>query len=258
MLLSVLLFSIVLYSGESKKACVQEQPAIQPANTTLPKLSRITLRFGYNAGFLKESKSISWTQEVYQENAAYSVDYDAKKGNAFSFGIGYRFSPALGVDLGLEMASRDLSAINGGSIPHPLYFSSPREADSTKNYGLKENAAFLNLVYSIPFGKFEVDLFAGPAYFMTNIELTNEITFTESAYPYSTVSISSQSEKQKKSLVGFNAGTSLNFYFSKNVAISAGTRYLSAKASFLPSSGIPTLSLGLGGLKLGGGLKLVF
>ena len=251
-------FSSVAYSNEAKKLGNQNQPTAQTANAISPRPSRISLRIGYNMGFMKGSESVSWTQEVYQENAADSVDYDAKKGNSFNVGIGYRFSSALGVDLGLEMASRDLGAINSASIPHPLYFNSPREADSTKSYRLKENAVFLNLVYSIPFGKLELDLFAGPAYFMTNTELTSGITFTESAYPYTTVSISSQSEKQKKNLVGFNAGTSLNFYFSKNVALSIGARYRSAKSTYSASSGIPSVSLGLGGLKIGGGLKLVF
>jgi opacity protein-like surface antigen len=257
LIISVLLFSSVAYSIEATNLGIQDQivPIADPAPTKSP---RIVVRIGYSIGFLEGSESVSWTQEVYQENAAYSVGYDANKGNSFNFGIGYRFSSTLGVDIGLDMASRDLGAINSASIPHPLYFNSPREADNTKGYGLKENAAFLNLVYSVPFGKLELDLFAGPAYFMTSTELTNSITFTESAYPYDTVSISSQSETMKKKGFGFNAGSNLNFYMSKGVAVYVSARYLSAKANFIPSTGIPALSLTLGGLKLGGGLKILF
>ncbi len=258
LIVSALLFSSVAYSKETTNLDIQDQIIPITADPAPPRSSRIVVRIGYSMGFLEGSESVSWTQEVYQENADYSVGYEAKKGNSFNFGIGYRFSSALGVDIGLDMASRDLGAINSASIPHPLYFNSPREADNTKGYRLKENVAFLNLVYCVPFGKLELDLFAGPAYFMTSTELTNSITFTESAYPYTTVSITSQSEKQKKNLVGFNAGTSLNFYFSKNVAISIGARYLSAKSTYAVSSGIPSVSFGHGGLKIGGGLKLVF
>jgi opacity protein-like surface antigen len=257
-IVSALLLSTFAYADDAIKPSGQDKPSGQTANAPATKPARISLKIGYYMGSLKGNESISWTEAVYQENAAYSVDYEAKKGNSFSLGIGYKFTSALGVDLGLDMASRDLGAINSASIPHPLYFNSFREAENVKSYKLKETAISLNLVYSALFGKFELDLFAGPAYFMTSTELTNSITFTESAYPYDTVSISSQSEQQKKNLVGFNAGTSLNYYFSKSVAISAGVRYLSGKAAYEVSTGIPSVSFGLGGLKLGGGLKLVF
>ena len=258
LIVSALLLSTFAYSDDAIKPSGQDKPSVQTANAPATKPSRISLKIGYYMGSLKANESISWTEAVYQENATYSVDYEAKKGNSVIVGIGYKFSSALGVDLGLDIASRDLGAINSASIPHPLYFNSFREADNTKNYKLKETAISFNLVYSALFGKFELDLFAGPAYFMSTAELTNNIDFTESTYPYDTVSISSQSEQQKKNLVGFNAGTNLNYYFSKNVAISAGVRYLSGKATCEVSTGIPSVSFGLGGFKLGGGLKLVF
>jgi opacity protein-like surface antigen len=258
LVLSAFLLSTSAFSDDAIKPSGQDKSSGQTANAPSAKTPRISLRIGYYMGSLKGSESSSWSEAVYQENATYSVDYEANKGNSFSVGIGYKFSSALGVDLGLDMASRDLGAINSASIPHPLYFNSFREAENTKSYKLKETAITFNLVYSALFGKFELDLFAGPAYFMSTAELTNNIDFTESAYPYDTVSISAQSEQQKKNLVGFNAGTSLNFYFSKNVAISAGVRYLSAKATYEVSTGIPDASFGLGGFKLGAGLKLVF
>lgn len=257
-LAATLLLSIFVYSDEAIAPSVQDKPSGQTAYAPATKVPRISLRIGYYMGSLKGNESISWTQSVYQENATYSVDYEAKKGNSLNVGIGYKFSKAIGVDLGMDMASRDLGAINSASIPSPLYFNSFREAENTKSYRLKETAISFSLVYSALFGKFEIDLFAGPAYLMSTTELTKSIEFTESAYPYNTVSISTQSEQQKKNLFGFNAGTSLNFYLSKNVAISAGIRYLSGKATYEVSTGIPSVSLGLGGVKFGGGLKLAF
>jgi len=255
---SALLLSTFAYSDEAIAPSVQNKPSGQTASAPVTKIPRISLRIGYYMGSLKGNESISWTEPVYQENATYSVDYEAKKGNSFNVGIGYKFSKAIGVDLGLDMASRDLGAINRASVPSPLYFNSFRAAENTKSYKLKETAISFDLVYTALFGKFELDLFAGPTYLMSTAELTKSIEFTESAYPYDTVSISSQSEEQKKNLFGFNAGTGLNFYFSKNVAISVGIRYLSGKATYEVSTGIPSVSFGLGGLKLGAGLKLAF
>jgi len=259
-LLSVLSFSIlfVAYSNAATTAGIKGQPSSQTTNPIATKPSRITLRIGYYMGTLKQTRSISWTQEVYQENAAYSVDYDAQKGNSFNAGIGYRFSTTLGVDVGLEIASRNLGIENSGSIPNPLYFNSPRAAARSVSSRLKENVMFFNLVYSVPTGAFEFDLAAGPAFFMTTAELTNGITFTESAYPYTTATINSQSESQKRNSFGFNIGTNLNYYFSRGVAFSIGVRYLSGKSTYATSSGTPSVNFGLGGLRLGGGLKFFF
>lgn len=258
LLVSALLISSVSFSSETKELGFQVKPAIQTTASRIPRSPRISLRFAYGANLLKVNKSISWTQVVYQENASYSVNYDVGKGPSFSGGLGYKFSDHLGIELGFDSASRDLLAENRASIPNPLYFSSPREADSTERRKIRESAFSLDLIYSIPFGKLGLDLYAGPTYFTTNAELTSAIAFTESAYPYDSVSISPQAEKLKKSVMGLNAGSSMNLYLSKNFAVFITARYLWAKADFQPSSGIPPLNLALGGLRLGGGLKLVF
>jgi hypothetical protein len=257
-LVSALLISSVSVSSEIKEPGFQEKPAIQTNAPRIPRSPRISLRVAYGVDLLKANKSISWSQVVYQENALYSVNYDVGKGQSFSAGMGYKFSDHLGIELGFDSASRDLLAENRASIPNPLYFNSPREADSAERRKIQESAFSLDLIYSIPFGKLGLDLYAGPTYFSTRAELTSAIAFTESAYPYDSVSISPQTEKLRKSVIGFNAGSSMNLYLSKNFAVFITARYLWAKADFQPSSGIPQLNLALGGLRLGGGLKLVF
>jgi hypothetical protein len=258
LLVSALFISSVSFSSETKELGFQEKPAIQTTAPRIPRSPKISLRFAYGAGPSKVNESISWTQVVYQENAVYSVNYDVGKGHSFSAGLGYKFSGHLGIELGFDSASRELIAGNRASIPHPLYFSSPREAANTERRKMQESALSLDLIYNIPFGKFGLDLFAGPTYFSTSAELTSAMAFTESAYPYDSVSISPQTEKLRKSVIGLNAGSSMNLYLGKNFAVFITARYLWAKADFQPSSGIPQLNLALGGLRLGGGLKLVF
>ncbi len=219
---------------------------------------RVSLRLAYGLGLLKANPTISWTEPVYQEEASYSVNYDIGKGHSILVGIGYRFSEAVGIELGLDLASRRLASENRILVPHPLYFDSPREANSSERSGMTENAVSLDVMVSIPLGRVELDVCAGPAAFFASTELTGAMPFTESAFPYDTVSMVSQTEKLNKSGLGLSAGTSLNIRVSKGLAVSMTARYLLAKARFRPSSGIPELDLALGGLKLGGGLKLVF
>lgn len=258
LLVSALLISSVSFSSETKKLGFQEKTTIPIAAPRIPGFPRISFRFAYGGDLLKINQSISWTQSVYQENASYSVNYDVEKGRSLGVGLGYKFSDKVGIELGFDLGSRNLVAVNGASIPHPLYFNSPREAGSTDRHSIQENAFSLDLVYSIPFSKLGLDLYAGPTYFIASAELTSAIAFAESSYPYNSVSISAQTEILRTDVIGFNAGLSLNLYLIKNIAVLITARYLWAKADFQPSSGIPPLNLALGGLRLGGGLKLVF
>lgn len=219
---------------------------------------RVSLRLAYGLGLLKGNQSISWTETVYQEEASYSVNYDIGKSHSILVGIGYRFSEGLGIEIGLDLASRNLAAENRILVPHPLYIDSPREAHGSERSGMTESAVSLDFMYSIPLGGIELDVCAGPAVIFASTELTSALAFTESAYPYDTVSMNSQTEKLNKSGLGLSTGTSLNIRLFKGVAVSMTARYLLAKVRFRPSSGIPQLNLTLGGLKLGGELKLVF
>ena len=207
---------------------------------------------------LKEDPSISWTETVYQEEASYTVNYAIEKGHAVFVGLGYMFSKAAGIEVDLDLASRNLAADSRVLVPHPLHFDSPRAANDSMHGGLTETALSVGLLGSIPLGGIELDLWAGPAVFLASAELISALPFTESDYPYDTVSVDSQTEKLKKNVFGLSAGTSLNVRLIKGVALSISARYLLAKAGFQPSSGIPRLDLTLGGLRLSGGLKVGF
>ena len=217
---------------------------------------KITIRLGYNAGFATQSNSVSWQREVYYENAAFGVDYNVRKGNSFNCGLGYKFSRSVGVEIGVDIASRNLNASYDASIPHPLYFNSPREAVGAAGYKVSENAAYVNLVLTIPISRLGFDLFAGPAYFFTSAELIGGLQYSQS-YPYSSVILKAQNQKISKNVMGFNAGASLTFYFMQNMGVFIAGQYLSGSAEFRPSEA-PGLKLSLGGLKAGGGIKISF
>lgn len=217
---------------------------------------KITIRLGYNAGFATQSNSVSWQREIYYENAAFGVDYNVKKGNSFNCGLGYKFSRSVGVEIGVDIASRNLNASYDASIPHPLYFNSPREAVGSAGYKVSENAAYINLVLTIPISRLGLDFFVGPAYFFTSAELIGGLQYSQS-YPYSSVTLNAQNQKISKNVIGFNGGASLTFYFTQSMALFIVGQYFSGTADFQPSE-TPGLKLSLGGLKAGGGIKVSF
>jgi len=221
-----------------------------------PGRKKFFIRLGYNAGFSTQNNSVSWQQDIYYENANYGVDYGLGKGNSFSGGLGYKFSRSVGLEVGFDIGSRTLDASYDGSIPHPLYFNSPREGEGTAGYKVTENAAYLNLVLTIPFSRLGLDLFVGPAYYFSSAELIGGLGYSQS-YPYSSVSLTAQNQKISKNVIGFNAGAGLTYYFAQSVGVFLSGQYLSASAEFQPSEA-PGLKLSLGGLKAGGGIKFNF
>ena len=167
-------------------------------------------------------------------------------------------SNAVGVELGLDRTSRDLTADGHILVPHPLYFDSPREASDSASGGMTETALSLDILGRFPLGPIELDVWAGPALFLANADVITGLPFTESAYPYETVSMDMRLEKGRKSAFGLSAGTSLDIRLSRGLALSMTGRYLRATAGFQPSSGIPRQNVALGGFKIGGGLKVAF
>ena len=248
---------IIPKTPEPTKLKTPTQPTPIPPPDSPPKPKKIFLKFSYNAGFSEDSTPTSWSQEIYYENASYNITNNFAKGNAFIAGLGYKFSSTIGLELGVHMSSRNINSDFNVSIPHPLLFSSPRTAENTGSYKLTENAAYLNFIFSISFNQLSLDLFGGPAYFFTNAQLINQITFSDT-YPYQTINISAATETIKKNVFGFNAGASLNFYFANSFGIFLNAQYFSGSADFDLSSDIPGLKVSLGGLKAGGGLRILF
>jgi hypothetical protein len=233
-----------------------EKPIAPVAVEKKSGMKKLSIRLGYNAGFSTQSESVSWSKEIYYEDALFGINYGTKKGNSFNAGLGYKFSHSIGVELGVDIASRNLNANYDASIPHPLYFDSPREIQNTASYKITENAAFLNLVMTVPFSRFGLDIFAGPAYFFASAELIGAIQYSQS-YPYSSVTISAKSQKFNKNVFGFNAGANLIFNFSQSMGIFLNGQYFTASADLKPAE-VPGFKLSMGGLKAGGGIKISF
>lgn len=248
---------------EEKKPGVTpvKPPKAHPLLATLEEKTgrdkKFLVKFRYNMDLSEYTKSASWSEEIYYENAQYNINDNFRKGNSFDICFGYEFSSSIGVELGIDVCSRKILADYSASIPHPLLFNSPRDDQKEGNYKLKENAIYLNFVCSFPFDKFSLDVFGGPAYFLSNMELIKEIQFSE-YYPYDTVNISASFENMKKNTFGFNVGANFNYHLAVGFGIFLSAQYFSSSADFKPTSDIPALKVFLGGFKTGIGLKILF
>jgi len=229
---------------------------VAPA-TKQAKAPRFSLSFYYGAGFSETSALVSWSEEVFYESALYNINYATRKGNFFEIGLGYQFSSNVGVEIGGIFGSRNIEANYTASVPHPLFFNFPREANAQDRFKISENAVFFNMVIFVPMKRLSLNFFGGPAYFLASVDLIKEITVSES-YPYESISISSQKEKISRNVFGGNVGAGFDFFLSSNFALFLKGHYFFGKANFDPAGDIPALSLSLVGGQVGGGVKLRF
>jgi hypothetical protein len=219
---------------------------------------RYSLRGSYFMGFTAEKNLTStYTPTFYQEQASFVTSYEAKKGNTIDAALGYKFSPAFGVEVGGSVASRDVAAAITAAVPHPLLFNNPRQATGSADFTLKETDLYLNLIYTFAMKSLAIDLFAGPCYVMSEATVVTGYTVTD-AYPYTEVNVTYASQAVKKNVIGFDAGIAAGYYFGDTVGLVLSGRYISAKAKIDTATDVPGVEYKLGGLQAGVGLKVKF
>jgi len=235
----------------------QAKKPVESRPLELKKLKRLSLRVSYFMGFTTETLTSTYTPTIYHEQASFVTAYEAKKGNSIDAALGYKFSSALGVEVGGSIASRDVAAAMTAAVPNPLLFGNPRQASGSAGYKLKETDLYLNLLYTLEMKSLAIDLFVGPCYVMSETTVVTGYTLTD-AYPYTQVSVAYASQAVKKNVIGFNAGIAAGYYFGNTVGLVLSARFISAKAKFETATDVPGIEYKLGGLQAGVGLKIKF
>ncbi len=202
----------------------------------------------------------SWSFPMYGESGSASESYavDAS-GVAFDAGVGFMFTPSLGVELSFTPASGKSKGTFAASFPHPFYFDLPREKSWTKD-SLKYSASELNLdiLYAFPVTQ-RISLYvcAGGTYFIgVKIESLKSLDWAESGYPYLDLNVTPQYASYSASTFGFNAGAGVDYRLSESMAVNLNARYSSGSAKIKIEGN--TVTIPAGGLKATAGIKFGF
>lgn len=245
------------------------RPAVKPAKPAaatraparvVPGRKKLYIRLG--AGYATKSfdYSNSWTFPMYGESGSASESYavDAS-GVAFDAGIGFMFTPSLGVELSFTPASGKSKGTFAAKFPHPFYFDFPREKAWEKT-GLKNSASELNLdiLYAFPMtSRISLYVCAGGTYFMgVKVESLKSVDWAESGYPYLDLDITPQYASYSASTFGFNAGAGLDYRLSQGMAVNLNARYSSGSAKIKIEGNEVTIPAG--GIRATAGIKLAF
>lgn len=172
---------------------------------------------------------------------------------------GVRLWQYLGVGAGVTQSSQTgVSTTSTTRSPHPLYFNRHRTVTGASPTDRTETQVNIHAMVVVPAGRrVRVTLFGGPTLFQVKQELVTSVSKTD-AYPFNTATFQSYSKQsQSVSSVGFNAGADVAVYFSDHVGVGGMVRYSVGTADFITVDG-DTLSTDVGGLHVGGGLRLKF
>jgi hypothetical protein len=216
------------------------------------------VKLSYAMGLPGSDQKQSWTEPLYGENTEYGLTSKPGSSSSFGLGLGYNLGKSMAVALGAIIYSSDLDATVSASVPSPWVFSAPRTASGAYATSLKANIVYLNLIYKFAFGKLNLDLFAGPAYFMASTDVLSAVAIQD-VFPNETVTMSFTTENIKKSSIGFSGGLDLAYFFSANLGVFVEGRYLYGSGTFTPASQkVPGITLTVGGPGFGAGLVFRF
>ncbi len=195
-----------------------------------------------------ETQALSF--DLYGEPAKVTVTRSVKSGILFDGTAGGRVLGNLGVAGTLFMRSAPGDGVAAATVPHPLFFDQARAVDAglnkmthTELWSAVQAAYLLRIDDRI-----DVMFLAGPTVVSVKHDAITAASVAEgSSNPAVTVTVTELS----KMVWGYMLGADVRYMVTKNIGLGAFARYAGATANMNPA-----LSLKLGGLQVGGGIRV--
>ena len=195
----------------------------------------------------------------HAEDGRFDTEYVVKGGLSFDVALGVRLWKRLGIGVGVSRFSVSTPASVRASLPHPFFFDHHRSLSGDASGVTREElAVHLQVGGVFPMGtRLQVMVFGGPSFFQVTQGIVTDFTYTND-YPYDEAQFAAATTTDAKaSKIGFNAGGDLAFFFTRHVGLGA-TAQLSGTTVALPAAGGASQDVKVGGVKVGGGLRLRF
>ena len=215
-----------------------------------------------NGGFLAPASGTLRDVATPRQNAedgSLSTTYVVDGGVAFDVAGGARIWRQLGVGVGVTRFSQTSATSVSAEIPHPFFFGRNRAVSGAAT-GLKreELAVHLQIRGTVPAGeRFQFSVFGGPSFFQVKQGVVTGVQITET-YPYDVAAFASaQTIGASESVVGFNAGADIAFFFVRQVGVGFTAQFSRGNVK-LPAAEGGTIEATVGGTQVGAGLRLRF
>lgn len=217
-----------------------------------------------NAGFESTSGEFSdaRTFRLYDENGSIRINQAVDSGALFDFGAGARVWRNVSVGIAYHREATNGEGSASAEVPNPVVFNRNRSvAASVADLGRTEQAVHLQFGYMVPISeKLHVHMFLGPSFFRLKQDVIGDLTFTETAFPFTTVNTTTAVEERSDSTTGFNVGADVSYEVFRTDLYKLGVgmfiRYAGATGDIRVFDS--TIGSDVGGLQLGFGGRMRF
>ncbi len=256
--------------------CAQAQvrrpaPPRPPAKPRAPHPMRLFFNVGSQAVSPTFSQNLTFQQ--YVEDGTLKLDRTLSKSVFFDGGFTVRLIGKLEAGAAISYFKDNGAANATASIPHPLYFASPRTATGTvASFQHSDTAVHVLLAWPMQLTRsLELIASGGPTIFETQQTLATGITLSlaDEVYPFDTVKLPPVTTAQETEAVpGFNVGADLIWRLSTSrpktprsrphtMGLGFEVRYAHGTKDFSPVGGVVS-KVEAGGVQVGGGLRFRF
>lgn len=203
---------------------------------------------------------------LYREPFALAAAYpEPSTGVSFDVGGGVMFSPWVGAGVTVEGAAHEDIVGLGATVPHPYFFDAAAMASGATDDALMrtEGAIHLQAVVNAYQGRRgRVRFFGGPTYFRYEADMVQNIDLEQIAFAFSRSQVVTvegyESVTTEGTGWGWHVGGDASVFFTRVVGIGGFVRYSRGTLEIdEPLSEIPQ-DVTVGGLRVGGGLRLRF
>lgn len=193
------------------------------------------------------------------EEGTLNTRYSIKPVALFDAGAGFRIARHMAIAASFSRLLVQTPGVLTGDVPHPFFFNVPRHVEGEDgSLQREERRLHLQLRAIATVGRrLELAVFGGPTWFQVEQDLVTDFLYSD-FYPYTTAVFRSATlTSSRESKVGFNAGADVSYFFAKHIGIGGSAQYSAATMS-MPAETNQAVELRVGGLQVGGGLRIRF
>jgi len=196
------------------------------------------------------------TFEAYSEQGSLTTSYSVTQQPLVNAGVTVRIWRSFGAGLEGSYLRNSFPAQITALVPHPLLVNQPRTVSGSATVSNRQLATHLEAVYWIHrSNRLEVLASGGPSLVRTDQDFVSDVSYTQT-FPYNTATFTgATTSRQRKSGTGANVGAEVGWRLAGPFGVAALARYSRVTYHF-PTIG--AASVPLGGLDVGGGVRLLF
>ena len=213
--------------------------------------------FNLNFGYQATSRELdeNGTFSLYDETGTVEGTRKVDPGPVADVAAGFRVWRNVLVGAGYSWFSDKGDVELDARVPDPLHYDRPRAATLTLTGAEHtEQAVHTQVLLYFPFGeKLDVTVGGGPSFFFLKQDVLDQVNALEG----STLTVTGTTKSVSKSGVGYNVGADVNYMFTGMLGAGAFVRYSGASID-MPAGENETKGVTVGGLQVGGGLRVRF